>query len=77
MLVLASTVLTVVIVVAVVVVLLVLLIAFGPLSRSEQVRDDTEAEMGTLGVAHIEEPEDTSRGAGGLDAEERLDREFE
>ena len=77
MLVLASTVLTVVIVVAVVVVVLVLLIAFGPLSRSEQARDDMEAEMGTFGVAHIEEPEESSRGPGRLDAEERLDREFE
>jgi len=77
MLVLASTVVTVVIVVGVVVVLGVLIVAFGPLSRSEQQRDDIEAEMGTLGVAHIEEPEDTSRQAGGLDAEERLDREFE
>jgi hypothetical protein len=55
----------------------VLIVTLGPLSRSEQVRDDIEAGVGPLGVAHIEEPEDTSRGAGGLDAEERLDREFE
>jgi len=77
MLVLASTVLTVVIVVAVVLVVCVLLLTFGPLSRGEQQRDDVEAEIGPLGVAQIEEPEDASRGAGGLDAEERLDREFE
>jgi HAMP domain-containing protein len=78
--VIASTVVTVVIVVAVVAVIAVAFMALGPLSRTEQLRDDVEANTvaghGALSE-HTEEEIREDEGIRGGDWEERLDQENE
>ncbi|MGZ4173831.1 MAG: hypothetical protein ACXVQR_05070 [Solirubrobacteraceae bacterium] len=76
--VLASALVTVLIVVGVIVVILVIFLALGPLSRTEQMRDDLDAPSELGGVIPEAEREEAFEDEGpGIVDEGRLDRENE
>jgi hypothetical protein len=76
--VLASTLVTILIVVGVVAVILVIFLALGPLSRSEQVRDDLDAPSALGGEIPAAERAEAFEDEGpGIVDEGRLDRENE